>query len=60
VTRPPAVVIATERVGRGTALRHRLLPNTPQAVFPRVLINCGGPSIPAALERLAAIRASVS
>jgi iron complex transport system substrate-binding protein len=60
VTRPPAVVIATERVGRGAALRRRLLPNTPQAVFPRVLINCGGPSIPPALERLAAIRASVS
>jgi hypothetical protein len=60
VTRPPAVVIATERVGRGAALRLRLLPNTPQAVFPRVLINCGGPSIPPALERLAAIRASVS
>ncbi|WP_380781943.1 ABC transporter substrate-binding protein [Sphingomonas sp. R86520] len=60
VTRPPAVVIASERVGRGTALRHRLLPNTPQAVFPRVLINCGGSTIPPALERLAAIRASVS
>jgi ABC-type Fe3+-hydroxamate transport system substrate-binding protein len=60
VTRPPAVVIASERVGRGTALRHRLLPNTPQAVFPRVLINCGGATIPPALERLAAIRASVS
>jgi ABC-type Fe3+-hydroxamate transport system substrate-binding protein len=60
VTQPPAVVIATERVGRGTALRHRLLPNTRQAVFPRILINCGGPSIPPGLERLAAIRASVS
>jgi ABC-type Fe3+-hydroxamate transport system substrate-binding protein len=60
VTRPPAVVIATERGGRGTALRHRLLPTTPQAVFPRMLINCGGPSIPPAFERLAAIRASVS
>lgn len=59
VTRSPAVVIASERVGRGTDLRHRLLPNTPQAVFPRVLINCGGPTIPTALERLAAIRAGL-
>ncbi len=59
VTQPPAIVIAPERVSRGTALRHRLLPRTPQAVFPRVLINCGGPTIPPALERLAAIRAGL-
>ncbi len=59
VTQPPAIVIAPERVSRGTALRHRLLPRTPQAVFPRVLINCGGPTIPPALERLAAIRAAL-
>ena len=59
VTQPPDVVIASERVGRGAALRHRLLPTTPQAVFPRVLINCGGPTIPPALERLAAIRAGL-
>ena len=56
VTQPPAIVIAPERTSRGTALRRRLLPRTPQAVFPRVLINCGGPTIPRALERLAAIR----
>ncbi|MES3150959.1 ABC transporter substrate-binding protein [Sphingomonas faeni] len=59
VTRPPAVVIASERASRGIALRHRLLPRTPQAVFPRVLINCGGPTIPPALERLAFIRAGL-
>ena len=59
VTQPPAVVIASERESRGTALRQRLLPRTPQAVFPRVLINCGGPTIPPALERLAAIRAGL-
>lgn len=59
VTEPPAVVIASERASRGTTLRRRLLPNTPQAVFPRVLINCGGPTIPPALERLAAIRAGL-
>jgi len=60
VTQPPAIVIAPERASRGTALRRRLLPTTPQAVFPRVLINCGGPTIPPALERLAAIRAGLS
>jgi iron complex transport system substrate-binding protein len=59
VTQPPAIVIAPERASRGTALRRRLLPHTPQAVFPRVLINCGGPTIPPALERLAAIRAGL-
>jgi iron complex transport system substrate-binding protein len=59
VTQPPAIVIAPERASRGTALRRRLLPTTPQAVFPRVLINCGGPTIPPALERLAAIRAGL-
>ena len=59
VTQPPAIVIAPERASRGAALRHRLLPNTPQAVFPRVLVNCGGPTIPRALERLAAIRAGL-
>ncbi|PZO72567.1 MAG: ABC transporter substrate-binding protein [Sphingomonas taxi] len=59
VTQPPSIVIALERASRGTALRHRLLPTTPQAVFPRVLINCGGPTIPPALERLAAIRAGL-
>ena len=60
VTQPPAIVIAPERASRGTALRRRLLPTTPQAVFPRMLINCGGPTIPPALERLAAIRAGLS
>lgn len=59
VTEPPAVVIASERASRGTTLRRRLLPATPQAIFPRVLINCGGPTIPPALERLAAIRAGL-
>ena len=56
--RPPAVVIAPDR--RGTsALRHRLMPTVPQAGFPRALVNCGGPTIPAALARLRAIRASL-
>ncbi len=60
VTHPPDVVIATERQGRGVTLRRRILPGVRRALFPRMLINCGGPTIPPALERLAAIRASLS
>ena len=56
---PPAVVIAPSGSGRGAALRRRLLPEVPEAVFPRALINCGGPAIPPALARLRAIRASL-
>ena len=57
--RPPAVVIAPDGGGRTAALRRTLLPDTPQAIFPHHLINCGGPSIPPALARLRAIRASL-
>ncbi len=56
LARPPAVIISTGQ-GRSAALRRRLLPNVPEAAFPRALINCGGPSIPPALEQLRAIRA---
>ena len=58
VAHPPAVVIATAR-GRTANLRRRLLANTPIASFDRNLVNCGGPTIPAALARLRAIRASL-
>jgi len=56
--RPPDVVIAPGE-GRTAALRRKLLPNTREARFDRNLINCGGPSIPPALARLRAIRASL-
>ena len=56
---PPAVVIAPDTHGRSAALRRTLLPDTPQAGFPRDLINCGGPAIVPALARLRAIRASL-
>ena len=59
VARPPAVVIAPDSHGRTSALRRRLLPNIPQATFPRQLINCGGPAIVPALARLRAIRATL-
>ena len=55
VAHPPAVVIGGG--GHGAALRRRLLPGTPEAAFPRQLVNCGGPTIPAAMARLSAIRA---
>ena len=59
VARPPDMVIAPPG-GRVAASRRRLLPQTREAAFPRELINCGGPAIPAALRRLAAIRASLA
>ena len=58
VAHPPAVIIATGR-GRTAALRRSLLPTTPIASFDRSLVNCGGPTIPAALARLRAIRAAL-
>ena len=60
VAHPPAVILSPNRGGRVESLRQRLLPRTRQALFPRSLVNCGGPSIPPALERLAAIRTSLS
>ena len=59
VTRPPAIVIAPPGGGRGAALRRTLLSGVPEARFDRTLINCGGPTIVPALERLAAIRATL-
>lgn len=56
VSRPPAIVIAPDGGGRAAALRHALLPGVREARFDRGLVNCGGPTIPAALARLAAIR----
>lgn len=58
LAKPPGVVISTGE-GRSAELRRGLLPNVREARFPRTLINCGGPSIPAALARLRAIRASL-
>lgn len=65
---PPRVMLAPEGAGhdsdsRAAALRKRAIAETgmpvTQAQFPRNLVNCGGPVIPAALARLAAIRRSV-
>lgn len=60
---PPAVILAPDAGGRTAALRQRVLARSGAlvrlAMFPRALINCGGPTIPAALARLAAIRRQV-
>lgn len=59
VAQPPEVVIAPAG-GRGVDLRRRLLPHTVEADFPRQLVNCGGPTIPPAMQRLTAIRAGLA
>jgi iron complex transport system substrate-binding protein len=64
VTHPPAVILTPDAGGRTAAIRRRLLgasgARTVEAAFPRRLVNCGGPTIPAALARLAAVRREVA
>jgi iron complex transport system substrate-binding protein len=64
LARPPAVILAPDAGGRTATLRRRLLARTGAPVqeiaFPHELINCSGPTIPAALARLAAIRRQVA
>ena len=64
VRRPPDVVIAPQAEVRSSALRTRVLAATGarviEAEFPRRLVNCGGPTIPAAMARLRAIRGEMS
>lgn len=60
LSRPPAVILVPDGGGRSAMIRRRVLARTGKVVreipFPRELINCGGPTIPAALQRLSAIR----
>lgn len=60
LARPPALILSPDGGGRTASIRRRLLERTGAKVrevpFARTLINCGGPTIPAALDRLAAIR----
>ncbi|MDF7777088.1 ABC transporter substrate-binding protein [Sphingomonas sp. AOB5] len=60
VSRPPAVILIPDGGGRTAALRRRVLKTSGatvvERIFPRSLINCGGPTIPAALARLTEIR----
>lgn len=63
VAHPPAVILTPDAGGRTATIRRRLLAQTGakvrEAAFPRALVNCGGPTIPAALARMAAIRRQV-
>ena len=64
LARPPALILSPPSGGRTAAIRARLLRATGAQVrqisFPSRFMNCGGPTIPAALERLAAIRRQVT
>ena len=61
---PPALILRPDADGQTAAIRRRLLARTDaptrEVAFPRELINCGGPTIPAALARLAAVRRQVT
>ena len=63
LARPPAAILTPDTGGRTATIRRRLLARTGAAVrelpFPRALVNCGGPTIPAAMARLAAIRRQI-
>jgi len=60
---PPAVVLEPDPNGRSGSLRRHVLAKAGYQVieerFPRALINCGGPTIVAAMARLGEIRARV-
>ncbi|MDB5679195.1 ABC transporter substrate-binding protein [Sphingomonas bacterium] len=60
---PPAVILDPDPDGRTATLRRRVLARAglrvAEARFPRSLVNCGGPTIIPAMQRLAAIRANI-
>ena len=63
LSHPPALILTPDGGGRRADTRRRLLTRTGartrEMTFPRALMNCGGPTIPNALHRLAAIRRSI-
>ena len=60
---PPAVILTPDPDGRTATLRRRVLARAglpvAEASFPRTLVNCGGPTIIPAMQRLAAVRAGM-
>lgn len=57
IVRPPALILTPSLATRPAQRRAQVLAGrSHMAVFPRALINCGGPTIVPALARLAAIR----
>ena len=63
VREPVAAIMTPDPDGRTATLRRRVLARArlpvTEAEFPRALVNCGGPTIISAMQRLAAIRASM-
>ena len=61
---PPAVILDPDPDSRTALLRSRVLARAglgvAEAQFPRMLINCGGPTIIPAMQRLAAIRSALA
>jgi iron complex transport system substrate-binding protein len=61
---PPSVILEPDPDSRTATLRRRVLARAglrvAKAQFPRNLVNCGGPTIIPAMQRLAAIRASIA
>jgi iron complex transport system substrate-binding protein len=60
----PAVILTPDGEGRTARLRRRVLARAglpvAEAAFPRTLVNCAGPTIIPAMQRLATIRAGLA
>ncbi|WP_240047673.1 ABC transporter substrate-binding protein [Sphingomonas panacisoli] len=64
VRNPPAVIMTPDPDGRTATLRRHVLARAglrvAEAAFPRTFVNCGGPTIIPAMQRLAVIRAGMT
>jgi iron complex transport system substrate-binding protein len=64
IAHPPRVILTSGGGGRTAALRRRVLSATGaptrEIAFPSALVNCGGPTIPAAVARMAVARMAVA
>lgn len=60
---PPAIILQPDPDSRAAGLRRRVLARAgltvAEAQFPRNLVNCGGPTIIPAMQRLEAVRAGL-
>jgi len=64
ISQPPTIVLDPDPASRPAMMRRRVLARAgltvAEAQFPRTLVNCGGPTIIPGMQRLAAIRASLT